>query len=338
MEAAMTSADDHFAAAIGLRTADPDKPGILRRRQGRGFSFRWPDGSVVEGVHRERCEALVLPPAWADVWVCRRADGHLQAMGTDDAGRRQYRYHDRWTEARAAANFDRLAQVGESLAGVRRAVADDLEADDRCTRALATMVRLLDTSLERIGNPDSVELHGSRGISTLAPSNIDVSRQSVRLSFTGKGGVEHDVTIVDRDLAAAIADLEADAEEWLFEVDGTVIDAVDANAYLDEHSAGCLDCKDLRTWGGSAAALTARAEGAEKEPEIADAAAAVLHNTRTVARNSYVHPAVFDADDDQVAEVWGASRRSKWYGRGERALLNLLESSPPLLEGYTTAR
>src|SRR5690606_7994650 len=191
MEAPMTSADDHFATAIGLRTADPEEPGITRRRQGRGFSFRWPDGSVVKGANRERCEALVLPPAWTDVWVCRRSDGHLQAVGTDDAGRRQYRYHDRWTEARAAANVDRLAQVGESLAGVRRAVADDLEADDRCTRALATMVRLLDTSLERIGNPDSVEQHGSRGISTLAPSNIDVSRQSVRLSFTGKGGVEH---------------------------------------------------------------------------------------------------------------------------------------------------
>lgn len=334
----MTSADDHFAAAIGLCTADPDSPGITRRRQGRGFSFRWDDGSVVTGAHRERCEALVLPPAWEDVWVCPKADGHLQAVGTDDAGRRQYRYHDRWTQARAAANFDRLVQVGESLADVRRAVADDLGADDRGTRALATMVRLLDTSLERIGNPDSVEVHGSRGISTLSPANIDVSRKSVRLSFTGKGGVEHDVTIVDRDLAAAIAELERDARDWLFEVDGTVIDAVDANAYLDEHSAGCLDCKDLRTWGGSAAALTARAEGADKEPEIADAAAAVLHNTRTVARNSYVHPLVFAADDDEVAEAWSTSRRSKWYGRGERALLHLLEDGPPLLDEFTTAR
>jgi DNA topoisomerase-1 len=337
MDAAMTKADDHFASAIGLRTSDPEAPGITRRRQGRGFSFRWPDGSVVRGEHRERCEALVLPPAWTDVWVCPRADGHLQAVGADDAGRRQYRYHDRWTEARAAANFDRLVDVGESLAGVRRAVADDLDADDRSTRALATMVRLLDTSLERIGNPDSVELHGSRGISTLAPSNIDVSRQSVRLSFTGKGGVEHDVTIVDGDLATAIADLEADAREWLFEVDGTIIDAVDANGYLDEHSDGCLDCKDLRTWGGSAAALTARAEGAGREPEIADAAAAVLHNTRTVARNSYVHPAVFAAEDDEVADAWTSSRRSKWYGRGERALLNLLETTPPLLDQYKTA-
>ena len=335
----MTSGDDHFAAAIGLRTADPESPGIYRRRQGRGFSFRWADGSVVRGAHRQRCEDLVLPPAWTDVWVCPKADGHLQAVGTDDAGRRQYRYHDRWTEARAAANFDRLVEVGESLAGVRRAVADDLEADDRSTRALATMVRLLDASLERIGNPDSVELHGSRGISTLAPNNVDVARRTIRLAFTGKGGVEHDVTIVDEDLAGAIAELERKTSDWLFEVDGEVLGAAAANEYLDAHSGGELDCKDIRTWGGSAAALTARASGsAAKEPEIADAAASALHNTRTVARNSYVHPLVFEAPDEAVDEAWKSSRRSKWYGRGERALLNLLETSPPLLDDYTTAR
>jgi len=334
----MTMAVPDFAETIGLRTADPEEPGIVRRRQGRGFSFRWPDGTVVEGRNRERCEALVLPPAWEDVWVCRHADGHLQAMGTDEAGRRQYRYHDRWTEARSAWNFDRLATVGERLAGVRRAVERDLDADDRLTRALATMVGLLDRSLERIGNPASVEVHGSRGISTLSPANIDVSRQAVRLAFVGKGGVEHDVTIIDEDLAGAIAELERDSSEWLFEVDGTILDAAAANEYLDRHSGGELDCKDIRTWGGSAAALAARASGAEREPEIADAAASVLHNTRTVARASYVHPVVFDAPDAAVEDAWRSSRRSKWYGRGERALLNLLEGCPSLLEQFTVAK
>lgn len=115
-----------------------------------------------------------------------------------------------------------------------------------------------------------------------------------------------------------------------FEVDGTVLDAADANDYLDEHSAGHLDCKDLRTWGGSAAALTARAEGEPSEPAIAD----VLHNTRAVARSSYVHPVVFDASDDDVDDAWTSSRRSRWYGRGERALLHLLESCPPLLDAH----
>lgn len=326
--------DDEFAAHIGLVSADPDEPGIVRKRHGTGFTFRWPDGSVVRGAHRERCEALVLPPAWEDVWVCPDTDGHLQAIGVDDAGRRQYRYHDRWTGARAAANFDRLLEVGERLAGVRKVVVEDLESDDARRRALAAMIGLMDRSLERVGNPGSVEEFGSRGISTLGPGNVDVSRRSVQLTFRGKGGIDHDVTVDDGDLADAVAELRRAAGEWLFEVDGTVLDASDANAYLDDHSAGVLDCKDLRTWGGSAAALTARADGVESEPQVADAAANVLHNTRAVARSSYVHPAVFDASDDDVDEAWKSSRRSKWYGRGERALLVLLERRPPLLDDF----
>ena len=122
--------------------------------------------------------------------------------------------------------------------------------------------------------------------------------------------------------------------KWFASFDGTVLDAGDANAYLDDHSAGFLDCKDLRTWGGSAAALSARADGVESEPQVADAAAGVLHNTRAVARSSYVHPAVFDATPEEVGEAWAASRRSKWYGRGERALLNLLDDRPPLLDEF----
>ena len=329
--------EDDFASSIGLLTADPEEPGIVRQRCGRGFTFRWTsDGSVVRGEHRERCESLVLPPAWNEVWICPDPDGHLQAVGVDDAGRRQYRYHDRWTAARAAANFDRLPQVGESLGGVRRAILDDLDSPDPLQRALAAMVGLMDRTLERVGNPESVAEFGTRGISTLSPENIDVSQKTVRLSFRGKGGIEHDVTVDDDRLADAIADLEDAAKDWLFEIDGTVLDAADANAYLDEHSAGCLDCKDLRTWGGSAAALTKRAEGEHEIAKVADAAAAVLHNTRAVARSSYVHPAVFDASDEDVAEAWGSSRRSQWYGRGERALLNLLETRPPLIAEHLT--
>lgn len=326
--------DDEFATSIGLSTADPEEPGIERRPHGRGFTFRWTDGTVVRGEHRDRCEALVLPPAWTEVWVCPDADGHLQALGTDDAGRRQYRYHERWTQARAAANFDRLAEVGRRLAHLRKAIIADLEDEDPTRRALAAMVGLLDRSLERVGNPGSVAEFGTRGISTLGPGNVDVSRRSVQLTFRGKGGIDHDVTVDDDQLADAVADLRAAADEWLFEVDGTVLHAADANAYLDEHTAGYLDCKDLRTWGGSAAALSARADGVESEPLVADAAAAVLHNTRAVARSSYVHPAVFDADSDEIQEAWRSSRRSRWYGRGERALLSLLEERPPLLDGF----
>ncbi|MGK2929903.1 MAG: DNA topoisomerase IB [Acidimicrobiales bacterium] len=328
------ASEDEFAVTVGLSKADPEEPGIVRQRCGRGFTFRWADGSVVRGEDRARCEALVLPPAWTDVWVCPDGDGHLQAIGIDDAGRRQYRYHDRWTEARAAANFDRLVGVGRRLADLRRAVTEDLESDDARVRALATMIGLLDRSLERVGNPDSVEEFGTRGISTLGPGNVDISRRSIQLQFRGKGGVDHDVTVDDDQLIGAVAELRTAADEWLFEVDESVLDAADANQYLDEHTAGHLDCKDLRTWGGSAAALTARVDGEAAEPQVADAAAEVLHNTRAVARSSYVHPAVFEATDEEVEMAWSSSRKSRWYGRGERALLNLLEDRPPLVEEH----
>lgn len=326
--------DDTFVTRIGLTQADNEEPGIVRRRCGRGFTFRWPDGTVVRGEERSRCEALVLPPAWTDVWVCPDADGHLQALGTDEAGRRQYRYHDRWTEARAAANFDRLAGVGRRLADLRRAVTRDLDSDEPRTRALAAMIGVLDRSLERVGNHGSVEEFGTRGISTLGPGNVDIFRRSIQLRFRGKGGVDHAVTVADEQLADAVAELRQASDEWLFEVDGSSLDASDANEYLDEHTAGHLDCKDLRTWGGSAAALTARVDDDTGEPQVADAAAEVLHNTRAVARSSYVHPAVFEATDEEVEAAWSSSRKSRWYGRGERALLHLLEDRPPLLDRH----
>ena len=326
--------DDVFCSRIGLVKADNEEPGIVRQRCGKGFTFRWPDGTVVRGTERDRCEGLVLPPAWTDVWVCPDGDGHLQAVGTDEAGRRQYRYHDRWTEARSAANFDRLVDVGRRLAKLRRAVTDDLESDEPRTRALAAMIGLLDRSLERVGNPESVEEFGTRGISTLGPGNVDISRRSIQLRFRGKGGVDHDVTVDDDKLADAVSELRQAADEWLFEVDGSTLDAADANEYLDEHTAGHLDCKDLRTWGGSAAALTARKDGDTAEPQVADAAAEVLHNTRAVARSSYVHPAVFEATDEEVDDAWSSSRKSRWYGRGERALLHLLEDRPPLVDRH----
>jgi DNA topoisomerase-1 len=326
--------DDDLSAAIGLSRADPDEPGIVRQRSGRGFTFRWPDGTVVRGSHRERCEALVIPPAWTDVWISPDPDGHLQAVGHDEAGRRQYRYHDRWIQARNAQKFDRLAEIGGRLAQVRRAVERDLRSGDREHRAVAAMIRLMDHTLERIGNAESVERFGTRGISTLGPGNVDVSSTTVQLTFRGKGRSDHQAVVVDRDLARVIAELEDAGQAWLFEVDGSVVDADDANAYLSSHSAGVVSCKDMRTWGGSAAALTVRIEDRATGPQIADAAAEALNNTRSVARESYIHPAVFDASDDAVTNAWRTSRSSRWYSRPERTLLKLLHRAPPLLRSY----
>lgn len=330
--------DDNFATLVGLRPVEPDEQGIRRLKWGKGFTYRWPDDATVVGRERERCESLAIPPAWDDVWVCTDALGHLQARGRDEAGRVQYRYHDRWIEARRAANFDRLFEVGSRLKAVRKKLVEDLEGEDTALRALAAMLRLVDQSFARIGNEASAEEHGTRGISTLEDRHVTVADPgTLELNFVGKGSTEYECVIDDRHLSQAIAELENEGGRRLFsiDVDGdrTTLTARDANQRLSELSGGRLSCKDFRTWGGSAIALEARVLG-QTGTAVIDAAAKALHNTRAVARSSYVHPMVIQADDEAVDESWRSSRRSKWYARRERALLALLESVPPLLEAY----
>lgn len=330
--------DDNFATLVGLRPVEPDEPGIRRLKWGEGFTYRWPDDATVVGRERERCESLAIPPAWADVWICTDALGHLQARGRDDAGRVQYRYHDRWIEARRAANFDRLLEVGSRLKGVRKKLVDDLEGDDTALRALAAMLRLVDQSFARIGNEASTEEHGTRGISTLEGRHVTVADPAtLELSFIAKGSTEYECVVSDTYLAEAITELENEGGRRLFsiEVDGdrTTLTARDANQRLSQLSSGALSCKDFRTWGGSAVALEARVLG-ETGTAAIDAAARALHNTRAVARSTYVHPMVVEADENAVDRSWRSSRRSKWYARRERALLALLDSVPPLLEAY----
>jgi DNA topoisomerase-1 len=331
--------DQGFAALIGLRYVEADETGILRKPWGRGFTFRWPDGSVVDEATRARCDALAIPPAWTEVWVCADDRGHLQARGQDAAGRTQYLYHDRWTEARRAANFDRLTRVGRLLKPVRRRIAQALESDDPLDIALAAMVRLVDHSLGRIGNEASALESGTRGISTLTSGHVErVDDETLQLRFVGKSAVEHASIVDDPRLVDVIAELDDVGGERLFSIalDGQHVSltATDANKRLAEWSNGVLSCKDFRTWGGSAAALEARVRGA-RGPAVIDAAADALHNTRAVARSSYVHPSVLDATDSQVETSWRASRRSKWYARRERALLKLLSRMPPLLDAYS---
>lgn len=322
-----------FAVGIGLRHVSVDEPGIRREVRGRGFSYRSHDGELLRGDQRARCEALVLPPAWRDVWICADPIGHLQGAGTDDAGRRQYRYHERWTDARRRANFDRLPDVGEAIGELRPRLQRLLDDDDPVRRALAAMLALVDRSLGRIGNESSVAEAGTYGISTLHDDHVEVAGAKIRLSFVGKGGVAHETEVVDRDLAAVLEELAEDGERLFSVVDGgraSSLTARDANEFLAEITRGRLHCKDFRTWGASAVALEARVGGAGVLASV-DAAADVLQNTRAVARSAYVHPGVLEAADDELAVAWRRSRTSSRHQRRERALLNFLDGRPPLV-------
>ncbi|CAN5780636.1 DNA topoisomerase IB [soil metagenome] len=326
-----------FSTQLRLRYVDEEMAGITRVGRGRGFSFHAPDGTLLQGRDRERCVALAVPPAWQKVWICADADGHLQARGLDEAQRRQYRYHDRWTEGRRMANFDRLADIGPRLAGLRRRL-DMLLTDesDPVRRATAAMIRLVDSGTARIGGSRSAREFKHYGVSTLRPEHVEVDGDNVTLLYPGKSGVQRHVEVTDPLLADVLARLEA-SSTGLFVVDNGQgpqrLAASDANALLAELSGGHLTCKDFRTWGGSSVALEAKVGGAD-DIRAVDAAAEALGNTRAVARSSYVHPGVLDADVAELTDVWSRSRSSKRYDRREQALLKLLDGRPSLLSQW----
>jgi len=340
-----TPQDDAEAVAeeAGLRYVSDAEPGIRRRRNGRGFSYRDVDGTPVSQTVRARIEALAIPPAWNDVWICARANGHLQATGRDARGRKQYRYHDTWREVRDADKFSRLAEFGEALGALRGQVDADLATPGAGReQVLAAVVRLLDDTLIRVGNEEYAVTNDSYGLTTLRPEHLDeVHRSAFSLRFVGKSGVEHDVTVRDPKLARLVRRCNDLDGQMLFSYraeDGALlsVSSSDVNDYLRRHVGAHTTAKDFRTWGASAlttetlAPLDPPSTDAEAEAhviEAIDTAAEQLRNTRAVCRQSYVHPLVLDAyRDGSLHESWQHSRRTGRLDRADRTLLRVLRA------------
>ena len=189
----------------GLVYVTDDRPGILRRRRGKGFSYHRADGRAVDDDERARIESLAIPPAWTDVWICAEENGHLQATGRDARGRKQYRYHPRWREVRDAAKYDRLVDFAAGLPDLRARVDDDLARRGLPQeKVLAAVVRLLDETLIRIGNDEYVDANGSYGLTTIEAEHVRIDGPRIELEFTGKSGIEQDVVLRDRRLAAIV--------------------------------------------------------------------------------------------------------------------------------------
>ncbi|MCK0168357.1 DNA topoisomerase IB [Jannaschia sp. S6380] len=308
-----------------------DRPGISRRRAGRGWSYRAPDGTTIDdAAERARIEALAVPPAYADVWISPRKRGHLQATGYDDRTRKQYRYHADWSEWRATRKFAELPAFGEALPSLRRRIARSLsgEAGEK-DFAIAAVLRLIDRTSIRIGSEDYYAVNGTEGATTLKNRNLKLSDGKVRLDWTAKGGKRVRRQLSDRTLMRALHDLAdlpgAPIFEWQ---DGDRMHAVHAdhvNDWLREATdLEAATAKTFRTWNGSVAALEAALRAGEGVTikAMSEAAADVLHNTPTIARNSYVHPDVI-----ALSETWreiDPPDRPDGLRRGERALLSLL--------------
>lgn len=319
-----------LAPRAGLLYLPDDQPGITRRRRGTGFSYTNARGSGVAGRGRERIQALAIPPAWESVWISPEPSSYLQASGLDAAGRKQYRYHDDFRAFCDARKFARLPYFRRAVVKLRAATDEALDEPlGSRAHAVAAAVRLIDACLLRVGNDQSAD-NGHYGATTLTIDHV-IDDGHLTLDYVGKSGKTHTVVVEDDDLADILVELATDADDELFWFDDPETgrrrraEATDINRFIVRHAGEAFSAKDFRTWGGSAIALQGRAEG-ERLLEAVDHAAHELGNTRTVARSSYIHPRVLDADDDAIAAAWRAARSSKWLSRAESALGKLIDT------------
>jgi DNA topoisomerase-1 len=299
------------AQRAGLRYVTDGVSGIRRKRVGGGWAYYAPGGALITDARvRKRLNSLAIPPAWTQVWICPDPDGHIQATARDARGRKQYRYHAQYREARDRSKFKRMLEFSEVLPRLRERIERDLRAESLSRRQLlATVVRLLDRTLIRVGNDEYARENRSYGLTTLRRRHVTVDGAMLRFSFRGKSGVEHTIAVADPRLAKIVQRCrELPGEELFRYVDAKgrrqLVSSDDINAYLREITGRDITAKDFRTWGGTMLAAVelrrmgepaSRREADRNIVAAVDAVAARLGNTRAVCRKYYVHPALLHA-------------------------------------------
>ncbi len=298
-------------ADLGLRHVSDERPGITRRRAGKGFSYRDSSGKPVREPDMLRwLRALAIPPAWQQVWISPHRNGHLLATGRDAKGRKQYRYHPEWTASRDEAKYDRMLAFAKALPHIRDAVDAELRKPGLGRRkVLATVVRLLETTLIRVGNGEYARANRTFGLTTLRDRHVEAEGATLRFSFRGKSGKHHVVTLRDRRLAGLIRRLRDLPGQELFQYldeEGVprTIDSGDVNRFLREIGGEAFTAKDFRTWAGTVLAAWALSEFEAFDSEAAakrnvtqaiERVASRLGNTPAICRKCYVHPAIVGA-------------------------------------------
>ncbi len=299
------------AKAAGLWYVIDSTPGIRRKGAGRGYAYIGLDGKPIRDPEvRKRIKGLAIPPSWTDVWICARTDGHIQATGRDIKGRKQYRYHSRYRAVRDETKFDRMLLFSQLLPKIRNRVERDLSRSGLPRdKVLATVVRLLEKTLIRVGNDEYAKENRSFGLTTMRRRHVEVSGSKLRFEFRGKSGVQRTVAITDRRLADIVQHCQTLPGQELFKYlddDGRRqdVDSGDINEYLREITGHEVTAKDFRTWAGTMyAATTLRDIGpanTQKEAKAnvvraVDKVSERLGNTRAVCRNYYVHPRIIEA-------------------------------------------
>jgi DNA topoisomerase I len=358
------------AKEAGLRYVSDAEPGIARKKAGKGFRYVDAEGKPVRDEKAlQRIRSLVIPPAWTGVWICSDARGHLQATGRDARGRKQSRYHPRWRTFRDETKFGRMLQFGTALRGIRTRLEEDLTLPGLPRdKVLATILRLMERTLIRVGNEEYARQNKSYGLTTMRAKHVEVNGSKVLFRFRGKSGKQHAVGVEDRRLARIVRRCQDLPGYELFEYlddlgESHKVTSADVNDYLRTISGEDFTAKDFRTWAGTVLASRALREFEESASEteakrhVVDAIKAVaqrLGNTPAVCRKCYVHPALLDwylagklkrgngrKPEEPVDEVL-REEEEEALRKEERAVMELLQalsepngrpSTPSLLKG-----
>ncbi|XVN19446.1 DNA topoisomerase IB [Pseudomonas corrugata] len=297
------------ALPADLHYVDDTSPGITRKKLRGKFCYFDPQGQrITDAAQIQRINALAVPPAYTDVWICTDPLGHLQATGRDARGRKQYRYHARWREVRDADKYSRMLEFGRTLPRLRKRLETILATPGFSRdKVMATVITLLDVTLIRVGNSQYARENRSYGLTTLRSKHVEINGSAIAFQFGGKSGVEHQITVKDRRLARIIKRCQEMPGQNLFQYldengERHAISSSDINAYLKTLTGAEFTAKDYRTWAGSAAALAGlrtlrwetETEAKKHVAEMVRQVARQLGNTPTVCRKCYIHPAVLE--------------------------------------------
>ena len=341
------------AKVAGLRYVDCEGPGVRRKRWGRGFTYLDEEGEhITDPDVRKRFEELAIPPAWTEVWICPDDRGHIQVTGRDSKGRKQYIYHPRWNEIRNRRKFDRMVLFGEALPNLRKQIDSDLRKHGTPRRrVLAAVVRLLQETLIRVGNPEYERNNNSFGLTTLHDDHLELTGSRVHFEFRGKSGKMQEVDVRDPRAARLVSKLQELPGQELFQYlddqgERHSIGSADVNEYIHEAAGHGFSAKDFRTWGGTVHAVRVAAEleaspgGQDVEKEVRrvyEAVADLLGNTPAISRDYYVHPAVIDAyREGKIADYWNSGSaeheqleeaNDTWLSRAEHVTWYLLREA-----------
>jgi DNA topoisomerase-1 len=324
-----------------LKFVDDSIPGITRKKMRLGWGYYGPDGKrITDRDEIERLNKIGMPPAYERCWFCADPDGHLQAVGYDARGRKQYRYHAAFRASQEAQKYERLAEFGRALPKLRKKVEQDIAGKaTRPETVIAAVVRLIEQTHMRVGNEEYAKDNKSFGATTLRNRHARFERGKLKLSYAGKHGIKRTVTVNDRNLARIAKRTQDLPGQHLFEfvdADGNVcpVSSSDVNAYIKEATGGDFTAKDFRTWGASVIAFQEMAKRAEssgtiKLKSVIEPVAEALGNTPAISRKSYVHPAIIEAAKDAGA-IGGKKlpRPAKYLSSYERGLIDFLDALP----------